>query len=160
MYRALVERLAAAIPDLGLGTDLIVGHPGEQAEDFEATLALVRALPFTYLHVFAYSDRPGTEAARLGDRVAAAVARERSRRLRALGREKRWAFHRRLVGRRAAALALEGRDPRTGLLSGLTPNYVEVAFDGPDGLARRIVTVTVTDATADRALGRLEEISA
>src|SRR5438034_8294290 len=68
MYRALVESLAGAIPDLGLGTDLIVGHPGERDEDFEATLDLVRALPCSYLHVFAYSDRKGTEAARLPER--------------------------------------------------------------------------------------------
>ena len=78
MYRALVERLAAAIPGLGLGADVIVGHPGETEDDFAATLRLVEALPFSYLHVFAYSDRNGTEAARRPGHVPAAVIRERS----------------------------------------------------------------------------------
>jgi len=81
----LAERLAAAIPDLGLGADVIVGHPGEEEADFEATMALVRELPFSYLHVFAYSDRKGTEAAKMGHRAAASAIRERSSKLRALG---------------------------------------------------------------------------
>ncbi|MGH7326344.1 MAG: tRNA (N(6)-L-threonylcarbamoyladenosine(37)-C(2))-methylthiotransferase MtaB, partial [Candidatus Rokuibacteriota bacterium] len=65
MYRRLVERLADAIPGLGLGTDVIVGFPGESDADFAHTRTLIDELPFTYLHVFAYSDRKGTEAARL-----------------------------------------------------------------------------------------------
>ena len=68
-YRRVVERLAARHPRLGLGADVIVGFPGETEADFAATLALVEALPFSYLHVFPYSVRPGTEAARLPERV-------------------------------------------------------------------------------------------
>ena len=70
MFRALVERLAGAIPGLGLGTDLIVGHPGEEDDDFAATLRVVEELPLSYLHVFPYSDRKGTEAAGRGGHVA------------------------------------------------------------------------------------------
>jgi threonylcarbamoyladenosine tRNA methylthiotransferase MtaB len=154
MYRALVERLAAAVPDLGLGADVIVGHPGETDADFEATIALVEALPFSYLHVFAYSDRAGTEAARRPGHVPATVIRERSARLRRLGREKSAAFRRRLVGTRREVLVLEGRDRRTGLRSGLTANYVEVQFPGSDAPGRRIVTVEVTEVQGDRTLGR------
>src|SRR5262249_45090397 len=79
MYGRRVERLAAAMPGLGLGTDIIVGHPGERDGDFAATLAFVGELPFSYLHVFAYSDRKGTEASRLPERVDPRVIRERSR---------------------------------------------------------------------------------
>jgi len=157
MYRALVESLATAIPDLGLGTDVIVGHPGERDEDFEATLGLVEALPFSYLHVFAYSDRKGTEAARLPDRIPPRVIRERSRRLRALGRAKNLAFRRRLVGGSREVLVLAERDGTTGRLAGLTSNYVEVAFDGPDDLARGFARVTVTEADEQRTLATLEE---
>ncbi len=160
MYRALVESLAGAIPDLGLGADLIVGHPGERDEDFAATLDLVRALPFSYLHVFAYSDRKGTEAARLAERVPSRAIRERSRRLRELGREKNLAFRRGLIGRRREVLALAERDRDTGLHSGLTSNYVEVVFDGPGGLARRFVPVTITGVTADHTFAALEEMTA
>lgn len=160
MYRALVDRLAAAIPGLGLGADVIVGHPGETAEDFDATMRFVEALPFSSLHVFSYSDRKGTEAARRPDHVAGPVIRERSRRLRRLGVEKSLAFRRGLVGRRREAVVLDARDRRTGLLAGLTDNYVEVLFDGPDTLGRRVVPLTITEAHADRTHGSLEEIGA
>ena len=160
MYRALVESLAGAIPDLGLGTDLIVGHPGERDEDFAATLDLARGLPYSYLHVFAYSDRKGTEAARLPERVPSRAIRERSRRLRELGREKNLAFRRGMIGRRREVLVLAERDRDTGLHSGLTSNYVEVVFDGPDGLARRFAPVTITGVTADHTFAALEEATA
>ena len=158
MYRALVDRLAAAIPGLGLGADLIVGHPGETEEDFEATMRFVEALPFSSLHVFAYSDRKGTEAARRPDHVAPAAIRERSQRLRRLGAEKSLAFRRGMVGGRRDAVVLGARDRRTGLLAGLTDNYVEVLFDGPDTLGRRVVPLTITEARADRTQGRIEEV--
>jgi threonylcarbamoyladenosine tRNA methylthiotransferase MtaB len=155
MYRQLAERLAASMPDLGLGADMIVGHPGEGEDDFEASMSLVRELPFSYLHVFAYSDRKGTEAAGMGDHITAAVIRERSRRLRALGAEKSMAFKRRQLGRVVEALVLEER--RTdGALTGLTSNYVEVAFDGPDGLGRGFVKVRVDDADPRGLRGVLE----
>jgi threonylcarbamoyladenosine tRNA methylthiotransferase MtaB len=160
MYRALVDRLAGAIPDLGLGADLIVGHPGERDEDFEATLRFVEGLPLSSLHVFAYSDRKGTEAARRPDHVAPTTVRERSRRLRRLGAEKSLAFRRGLVGRRREAVVLEARDRRTGRLAGLTDNYVEVLVDGPDTLGRRIVPVTITEAHAEWTHAQLEEIGA
>jgi threonylcarbamoyladenosine tRNA methylthiotransferase MtaB len=155
MYRQLAERLAASIPDLGLGADMIVGHPGEGEDDFEASMSLVRELPFSYLHVFAYSDRKGTEAAGMGDHITAAVIRERSRRLRALGTEKSLAFKRRLRGRVVEALVLEERRA-DGALTGLTSNYVEVAFDGPDGLGRGFVKVRVDEADPRGLRGVLE----
>ena len=160
MYRRLVERLAGAIPDLGLGADIIVGHPGERDEDFDATMALVGSLPFSYLHVFPYSDRQGTEAARRPGHVPAPVIRQRSARLRALGREMNLAFRRRMVGQRRDVVVLAERERETGRLLGLTGNYVEVVFDGPGDLARRFVTVTVRDASAERTLATLEEPAA
>jgi threonylcarbamoyladenosine tRNA methylthiotransferase MtaB len=160
MYRALVDDLASSIPGLGLGTDVIVGHPGEREDDFDATLDLVRALPFSYLHVFAYSDRKGTEAARRPERVPSATIRERSRQLRAAGREKSLAFRRAMIEQRRDVLVLTARDRRTGLLSGLTSNYVEVLFAGPDGLARQFVPVTITGAEADHTLATLATLTA
>ena len=160
MYRALVDRLSAAIPDLGLGADVIVGHPGETEEDFEATMRVVEALPFSSLHVFAYSDRKGTETARRADHVTAAAIRERSGRLRRLGALKSLAFRRGLVGRRRDAVVLAARDRRTGLLAGLTDNYVEVLFEGPDRLGRRVVPLTITEVDTDRTHGQLAEIGA
>ncbi len=159
MYRRLVERLATAIPGLGLGADVIVGFPGENEADFAATRAMVEALPFTYLHVFPYSDRAGTEAASLGGRVAPDRTAARARELRGLGADKSLAFRRRLVGSRQEVVVLETRDRATGGLVGLTGAYVEVVFAGEDALMRRVVPVRVTGAEARATPGRLEEVA-
>ncbi|OLE36592.1 MAG: tRNA (N(6)-L-threonylcarbamoyladenosine(37)-C(2))-methylthiotransferase MtaB [Candidatus Rokubacteria bacterium 13_1_20CM_2_70_7] len=156
MYRRLVERLASAIPALGLGADVIVGFPGETDADFAETRALVEALPFSYLHVFAYSDRRGTEAARLGGHVGARLVTARSRELRGLGQAKSLAFRRGLVGTTRELLVLETRDRQSGHLVGLTGNYVEVVFDGPAGLMRQLVTVRLIGVDGTRTLGELE----
>jgi threonylcarbamoyladenosine tRNA methylthiotransferase MtaB len=157
MYRTLVERLARSMSALGLGTDLIVGHPSEREEDVAATLALVQDLPFSYLHVFAYSDRKGTESSRMADHVHPRTIRDRSRRLRELGRAKNLAFRRSMIGRRREVVVLAERDRDTGWLCGLTSNYVEVVFEGPRDLARRFVAVRITDATTARTQAILEE---
>lgn len=155
MYRVLVERLANRIADLGLGADVIVGFPGEGEADFEATRALIEALPFSYLHVFSYSDRKGTEVARLPGHLPARTISERSKALRQLGREKNLAFRRHLRGRTLEVQVLDTRDRSSGLLSGLTGNYVEVLLDGPDERMGRFLTVGVTDVSADRTLGEV-----
>jgi threonylcarbamoyladenosine tRNA methylthiotransferase MtaB len=151
LYRRLAERLARAMPRLGLGTDLIAGFPGETDADFAATRDLVQALPFSYLHVFAYSDRRGTEAAGLDGRVAPGVVARRSGELRELSRAKNLAFRRALAGGVHEVLVLETRDG--GDLVGLTGNYVEVAFAGGDTLVGTMTRVRVTAATAERTLG-------
>jgi len=145
MYRALIERLAAALPALGLGTDVITGFPGETPDEFAETEAVIGALPFTYLHVFSYSDRRGTEAARRpAGRVPPEEIRRRTGGLRRLGAAKQLAFRQAHVGREVEVLVLEQRN-RAGALVGLTGNYLEVAFAGPDALARSFARVRVTD---------------
>jgi threonylcarbamoyladenosine tRNA methylthiotransferase MtaB len=146
MYRALVDRLARAIPMLGLGADVIAGFPGESEQDAAATEALIDALPFTYLHVFPYSEREGTEAAGRPGRVERTTIARRAARLRVLGAAKSAAFRRSLVGQTEDVLVLETRDRATGGLVGLTGNYVEVVFDGPDALMRRVARVRVAGA--------------
>ena len=155
MYRALIQRLVAARPGLGLGADVIAGFPGESESDFAETMACVEALPFSYLHVFPYSPRKGTEAVGLGGELDQRTIARRSRALRELGRAKSDAFRRRLVGTAPDVLVLETRERATGALVGLTGNYVEVAFDGPDGLMRTLARVRVTGADAARTVGEL-----
>ena len=155
MYRKLVERLGQAIPRLGLGADVIVGFPGETEADFEATMALVGALPLTYLHVFPYSDRRGTEATDLDGHLSPTVITERGRLLRALGRAKNLAFRRSLVGRVEDAVVLETRDRISGRLVGLTGNYVEAHFEGTDDLMGTMARVRLTAATAAETVGAL-----
>ncbi len=155
IYISLVERLLKAMPDLGLGADVIAGFPGESEADFEETVGLIEALPFSYLHVFSYSDRKGTEAARLPDHLPPRVITQRSKALRDLGRAKNLAFRRTLLGRTLEVLVLETREKGTGLLTGLTGNYVELLFSGPDSLMGQLAKVTITDVEAERTLGKL-----
>jgi threonylcarbamoyladenosine tRNA methylthiotransferase MtaB len=129
------ERLAmirALLPDAAIGTDVIAGFPGEDPAAFERTLAFVAESPFTYLHVFPYSVRSGTTAAKLGGRNAPAIVSERARRLRALGERKRAAFAGRFDGRESEILVETTRDPRTDELRGYTPNYLRTRLAGPD----------------------------
>jgi threonylcarbamoyladenosine tRNA methylthiotransferase MtaB len=156
LYRRLVARLASALPGFGLGTDVITGFPGETAEEFAETAAFLDDLPFSYLHVFSYSDRRGTEAARLSvPRVPPEEVRRRTSRLRRLGADKSSAFRRAHVGGDVEVLVLEHRAAETGRLVGLTGDYLEVAFDGPDGLMRGFTRVSVTALDGDRLAGRL-----
>jgi threonylcarbamoyladenosine tRNA methylthiotransferase MtaB len=155
MYRKVVERLATAIPRLGLGADVIAGFPGESDADFGATVGVVAELPFSYLHVFPYSARKGTEAARLTAAVDARTIAQRARVLRELAREKNLDFRRRLVGSLEEVLVLATRERATGRRTGLTGNAVEVRFEGPDALTGRLAHVRVTSAERDRTLGEL-----
>ena len=157
MYRGLVERLTAAIPRLGLGADVIVGFPGETDADFAETVALVQSLPFSYLHVFPYSARRGTEAAQRASRIPASTAAERGRRLRDLAAGKNRRFREGMLGRAEDVLVLEARDRATGDLVGLTGNYMEVTFAGPDRLRRRLARVRVTAVEAAATRGSLED---
>jgi threonylcarbamoyladenosine tRNA methylthiotransferase MtaB len=156
IYRRVVERLAGAIPRLGLGADVIVGFPGETEEDFAATLELIEALPFSYLHVFPYSPRRGTSAATLPGRLPSRTVAERARRLREVDAGQRRRFQQTLVGRTEDVLVLEARDREGGDLTGLTGNYVEVIFPGPDHLRRGLARVRVTAADGTAARGVLQ----
>ena len=155
IYQSLLEKLSEAIPALGLGTDVIVGFPGETEADFEATREFIRTLPFSYLHVFSYSDRKGTEATQLPDHVPPRLIVQRSKILRDLSQAKRLEFGRRLLNQPQEVLVLKTRDKATGLLIGLTGNYVELLFDGPDSLMREFVNVTVTQVRPEGIWGAL-----
>jgi len=156
MYRRVVERLAA-IPGVGLGADTIVGFPGETDDDFAATLDLVDTLPLSYLHVFPYSARRGTEAASWSERVPAPTVAARARRLRSVAAARGLAFRRALVGRLEDVLVLQTRDRVTGDLTGLTGNFVEVTFPGSERLIRGLARVRVLAADAAGVRGRLED---
>ena len=125
-YGRAVERMANRLPVFGLGADIITGFPGETEEDHAATVALVESLPFTYLHVFPYSARPGTAATRLSGEVAPAIARERAAELRAIGERKLTAYAASRVGQEADVVVV-------GAGRGLTEDYVEVEVAGGRG---------------------------
>jgi len=141
LYRERLERLRARVPHVGLGADVIVGFPGESDAEFEETLRFVAGSPLNYLHVFAWSARPGTPASDLGGAPDGRVVRERSRRLRELGTELGRRFRATLVGRVLDAIVLGERDADDRRLRALTGNFVEVTL--PAGSAARGVRVDV-----------------
>ena len=122
-YRTRIEKLAARLPLLALGADVIVGFPGETTADHAATRAVLADLPFTYVHVFPYSERPDAAARRLGAGVEPTVQRDRSAELRALVGEKGRAYEERRVGEAADVVLL---DRRAGWFEGLTEDYLTV----------------------------------
>jgi threonylcarbamoyladenosine tRNA methylthiotransferase MtaB len=126
LFAALVQRLAATLPEPGIGADVIAGFPGESAEDFEESLRLVRSLPLTYLHVFPFSRRPGTPAAAMAGQVPAEERERRAAVLRNLGREKARGFAERQVGRTVHALVQGQPGRRGGATYALTGNYLSV----------------------------------
>ena len=127
-YRAAVERALALAPRLGLGADVIAGFPGETDADFEETARLVRDYPFSNLHVFPYSERPGTPAAAMPGAVPVRVRRERARALAALGEEKRAAFAASFAG--AGAEVLVERVGADGVAEGWTGEYLRASIPG------------------------------
>jgi threonylcarbamoyladenosine tRNA methylthiotransferase MtaB len=152
-YRAFVGRVLDEVPDVGLGTDVIVGFPGETEESFETTYQLLESIPFAYFHVFSYSKRYGTKAAKLKDRVPTEVIKERSERLRDLSARKRLDFARRYAGREVDVL-FEQQD-EAGLWTGLTGNYLRVGVSTSEPLKNQILRVTVREPSADLSLGEL-----
>ncbi len=139
-YRARLEWLAERLPVFGLGADIIAGFPGESDAEHRETVALVEALPFTYLHVFPYSERPGAAAGRLGERVPPGAIRARARELRETGEAKARAYRARRQGQRADGVVC-GR--QAGQVEVLTEDYLSVYLpsDQWNGHARFEVTV-------------------
>jgi threonylcarbamoyladenosine tRNA methylthiotransferase MtaB len=124
-YADRVIKARALMPDAAIGADVMVGFPGETDELFEESRQFIEAMPFTYLHVFTYSERPGTPAATMPGVVPMRVRKERNRVLRDLADRKNEAFRRTLLGREFTAVTL---DP-PGLA--LTDNYIKAALDMP-----------------------------
>jgi threonylcarbamoyladenosine tRNA methylthiotransferase MtaB len=151
-YAAFVERAVRLIPEVGLGTDLLVGFPGETDSQFSNTAAVAAGLPFSYFHVFSYSARPGTAAARMPDQVADATITSRSRTLAGLSRAKRLTFYQRHIGRTVPVL-FETEDD-AGQWTGLTDNYVRVGLRVQQPLRNTLRNVTITGVMDGLAFGR------
>jgi threonylcarbamoyladenosine tRNA methylthiotransferase MtaB len=131
-YREKIEKIRAAMPSAAIGADVMVGFPGETDAEFEATRRMIERLPFTYLHVFTYSARPGTPAASMANQVPVHLARERNRILRELAAVKKLEFMRGFVGRSVDAITLNvvGHDGAGEFTETLTDNYLKLRLDG------------------------------
>lgn len=168
-YREKITKIRAAIPTAAIGADIMVGFPGETDAEFEATRQMVEELPFTYLHVFTYSARPGTPAVSMANQVPVHVARERNRVLRDLAAQKKLAFMRSLIGNEIEAITLRGADSagkspfdscsgqvratQAFSTEALTDNYLKLHLEGqhePNRWVRVSIEGIVDDALAGR----------
>lgn len=171
-----VDRLVDAVPDISIGADIMVGFPGETDASFQRMYDWLDRLPFAYFHVFTYSKRDHTRAARMPDQVPAPVARERSRLLRTLSDRKSAAYNSRFMGRTLPVLVEEesggppgppGPHGRLGRawqgMTGRTDHGLRTWFDGGAVQAVRMntfVEVEVVSTDAEGAAGRLSEPAA
>jgi len=142
-YRELLMKIRERLPDAALGSDIIVGFPGETDGAFDHSLEFFAALPLTYFHVFPYSSRRGTVAASLPDHVGGELKKTRARRMRELGAMKKRDFCLRFRGRRALVLVEEKIDRATGLRRGFSRNYLPVVVSGCGNLVNYEIEVEV-----------------
>ncbi len=153
LFRERIETIVRHVPDAAIGIDVIVGSPGESRELFEETYRFLVETPFAYLHVFNYSERPGTHAVTIGDKVPAAERAERSRMLRGLSVKKRQAFHESQLGRDFDVLLESGEE--NGMLSGFSGNYVRIAVPWNPRLEHTLQRVSAVEVADGRVLGSL-----
>jgi len=156
-YARLLEQARALIPDVAITTDIIVGFPGESEAEFEASLAFVESMQFAGGHVFTFSPRPGTAAARLPNPVASQVKRERSQRMRAILRESARRFRQRFLGRELDVLweSTDAYGPEGWRLHGLSDNYLRVEVISPVKLWNQISRVRMVAESEKGLLGEI-----
>lgn len=156
-YRSVIEKIKSAQPDTAIGADVIVGFPGETDEHLEQTRAFIESLPLSYLHVFTYSARPGTAAARMPDQVPGQVRKERNHILRAISERKRAAFAQKMVGKQLEVVIEQFTEASGDKLSAITDNYLRAEVAGSPELVGSVAKIQVTDAHGGTLHGELVE---
>ena len=149
-FKELIDRIRAAVPDVAITTDIIVGFPGETEADFAQTLTFAEACGFAKIHIFPYSKRKGTPAAERKDQLSNKEKEDRVHRLEAVDRKGNEIFRKTLIGRQYPVLWEQ--IGRKGLWEGLTPNYVRVYLKSEEDLTGTLTTVAVTGLFDDGVL--------
>jgi len=154
-FTAALRRIRQALPDAAVTTDVIVGFPGESDSDFERSLEFCEQAGFAAIHVFPFSGRPGTEAARMEGLPPAAERLRRSRRFLTMAGRARIAFRQTFIGRTVAVLWEKETAPGSGIYTGLTGNYLRVIAPASTSLTNQIRPVRLTGISGDAISGRL-----
>jgi threonylcarbamoyladenosine tRNA methylthiotransferase MtaB len=142
-FRDLIVKINSLIPDAAIGVDALIGFPGETEKAFENTYSLIKELPVTYLHVFPFSVRKGTPAGKYPQQVDSRTIKARCEKMRTLGNQKKEAFYKKFIGKKVKILIESKRDESTGLLKGITSNYIPVRVNGGDNWVNTIVPVRI-----------------
>ena len=154
-FRDLVFSIHAAMPDAAIGVDTLIGFPGETEGAFKHTYNLIDSLPVSYLHVFPFSARTGTPAADFKEQIPPDTIKDRCERMRRLGQRCRLNFYGRYIGQSLPLLIETKRDKSSGLLKGISPNYLPVLVDAGDELMNRIAEVTIEKLEGGKLFGKL-----
>jgi threonylcarbamoyladenosine tRNA methylthiotransferase MtaB len=152
-FRDLVLDISERVPHAAVGVDIMVGFPGEDDRSFGQTYDLLQELPFSYLHCFPFSPRPGTAAAEMPGQVEGRIKKDRVQVLRRLSREKRQAFYSRFIGESLPLLIEHRREG--GMLRGLSRNYIFCLLAGDDKLMGREVEGIIADVQGERGIAKL-----
>lgn len=148
LFASKIEKIRSVLPDAFIGVDVIVGTRGETPEFFEDAYRFIESLDITQLHVFSYSERPGTQALKIDYVVSPEEKHQRSQRLLALSDEKTLAFYKRHIGRTAQVLL---ERPKPGMpMHGFTDNYIRVELDADHSLDNHLVEVKLGDFNEDK----------
>ncbi len=152
LFSERIEKIRSLFPAAAIGADVLIGFPGEDDAAFEQTRGLIERLPLTYLHVFPYSPRPGTPAARFSGAVPQAQIKERCRTMRALGIEKKRRFYQGMIGKTLDVVIEETRGQNNSLSKGLSENYIPVYAENASGLQGLRTRCRITAAYSDQSL--------
>jgi threonylcarbamoyladenosine tRNA methylthiotransferase MtaB len=154
-FDGLINSIHRQMPDAAIGVDTLIGFPGESEAAFEKTYGLMADLPVSYLHVFPFSSRPGTAADKLPNKLDPPVIKARCERMRELGYQKRLKFYGRFTGQSLPVLIETTRDASSGLLKGISSNYLPVLIEGGDDLKNSIVEIEIEKLEGGRIFGVL-----
>ncbi len=156
-YKDLLIRARGMLPTASIGSDVIVGFPGETEDDFQRSLEFIESLPVTYLHVFPYSTRRGTPAASLSGQVASKMKKERAKKMRELGARKKKEFYRSFIGRQVHVLVEQAVDQTTGAHKGYSRNYLPVLVQAGENQVNREVQVSLEELEGNWLRGKIVE---
>jgi threonylcarbamoyladenosine tRNA methylthiotransferase MtaB len=155
VYAERVERIKSNIPSACIGSDVIVGFPGESDVFFNETYNFLDDIPISYFHIFSYSERPNTRAATFDKKIDPQIKAKRNKKLRQLGIQKRHMFYKTFVGKTVPVL-FESAHPN-GTITGLTEEYVRVDVKSNVHLTNTIVNVTIKEAFSEKCIGTIAE---
>ena len=156
LFAAKIKKIKEVMPDAFIGVDVIVGTRGETEEFFENAYSFISGLDVTQLHVFSYSERPGTQALKIEHVVTTEEKHKRSQRLLALSDEKTIAFYERHIGQTMTALMEKSKAGTP--MHGFTDNYIRVEIDGDDSLDNQLIQVKLLEFNEDRTALKAEII--
>ncbi|OGI18085.1 MAG: tRNA (N(6)-L-threonylcarbamoyladenosine(37)-C(2))-methylthiotransferase MtaB [Candidatus Melainabacteria bacterium RIFOXYA2_FULL_32_9] len=144
-YSDLINNLTKNIPNLAIGSDIIVGFPGETDEFFNDTYKNLENLPISYIHVFTYSKRKGTPAAEMENQIPQGIKKIRNNMLTELAAGKNLEFRKSQLNQELEVLIELTRDKKTGLLKGRSDNYIPVLINGKDDLKNKLIKIVITE---------------